>query len=105
LSYIDPATQAGMEASIWNNLGISYELTENFTAAIDAYLKSLDFALTQGDSVSIYQSYLNLGLLYAKVTDFGQSEQQVFAQRLSWWNSWTTFQAWLGCTMIICFIS
>jgi AraC-like DNA-binding protein len=68
-----------MEASIWNNLGISYELTENFTAAIDAYLKSLDFALTQGDSVSIYQSYLNLGLLYAKVTDFGQSEQYLQA--------------------------
>ena len=79
LSYIDPATQAGIEASIWNNLGISYELTENFTAAIDAYLKSLDFALTQGDSVSIYQSYLNLGLLYAKVTDFGQSEQYLQA--------------------------
>ena len=93
LIYLDPGTQAVLESSIWNNLGINYELTENFAAAIDAYLKSLDFALTQGDSVSIYQSYLNLGLLYAKVTDFEQSEQylqaayQYFSRRGDLYNT------------------
>jgi len=93
LAHIDPELQAELEASIWNNLGINYELSENATAAVAAYLKSLDYALAQADSVSIYQSYLNLGLMYAKVSDLEQSEQyleaayQFFSRRGDLYNT------------------
>ncbi len=75
LEYIDPVQQSELEAAIWNNLGVVYELSEDFAEGIAAYLKSLDYALAQGDSLSIYQSYLNLGLMYTKTADYNTSEQ------------------------------
>ena len=73
LENIDPQVFPTMRADILNNLGVDYEFMERYPEAIDAYLKSLEYALSKGDSVSIHQSYINLGLLFTKVKDFDQA--------------------------------
>ena len=61
-------------SSCWNNIGINYELLNNFQAAIEAYLKSLQIAEEMGDSLSIYYSHINLGLLSTKIGEFESAE-------------------------------
>ena len=56
LENIDPQVFPTMRADILNNLGVDYEFMERYPEAIDAYLKSLEDALSKGDSVSIHQS-------------------------------------------------
>lgn len=75
LEHLQEGEDPELEASIWNNLGINYEFSNDFEKAIDSYLKSLDYALAKKDSFSIYQSYLNLGLIYTRLTDYSQSEK------------------------------
>lgn len=51
------------ESAIWNNLGILHEIDNQIPEAFDAYLRSLQGAEKLGDSLSIFQSYINLGFL------------------------------------------
>ena len=57
-------------SALWNNLGIIYE----FEKALDAYLNSLHLAENLGDSLSIFQSYINIGLLNVWLLDYNESE-------------------------------
>lgn len=74
LEYIQIPGDEALEANIWNNLGINYELSNKLEESIEAYLISLDYDLAQKDSLRIYESYINLGLLYSKIADFDSSE-------------------------------
>ncbi len=47
-----------------NNLGVIYDILENFEAALEAYLASLDIDISKGDSVGVAYSQINIGLLY-----------------------------------------
>jgi len=51
----------------WNNLGINYDIRAQYSEALNAYLKSLRLAEQMKDSVEIGQSWINVGLLYAKL--------------------------------------
>lgn len=75
LEHIDPQTSPTMRADVFNNLGVDYEFMERYPEAIDAYLESLKYALSKADSLSIYQSYTNLGVLFTKVFDFDQANR------------------------------
>ncbi|MCF8362616.1 MAG: hypothetical protein K9G70_08330 [Prolixibacteraceae bacterium] len=62
-------------SALWNNLGVNYEINNQYEEAISAYLKSLNFAEIIGDSTSIYQSYINIGLLYIWLNEYEESEK------------------------------
>jgi AraC-like DNA-binding protein/tetratricopeptide (TPR) repeat protein len=46
-----------------NNMGVNYEVLDMRPQALDAYHKSLEMAQKLGDSVSIAQTWINIGLL------------------------------------------
>jgi tetratricopeptide (TPR) repeat protein len=48
--------------ALLNNLGVNYEFQNNYAEAKEAYQGSLQIAEDLGDSFSIYQSYINIGL-------------------------------------------
>ena len=85
-------------SSCWNNLGINYELNDLYQDAIKAYLNSLHFAEDMADSLSIHQSYINLGLLFTKTNDYDAAEnylnkaQLYFDRKKDIYNSALTCQ-------------
>ena len=48
----------------WNNLGINYQLLSRYADAAESYYNSLRMARQRADSLSIYQTYINLGHLH-----------------------------------------
>jgi AraC-like DNA-binding protein len=54
----------GFAENCWNNLGINYKLMSRYADASEAYYNSLRLAEQLGDSLSIYQTYINIGHLY-----------------------------------------
>lgn len=60
--------------ALLNNLGVNYEFQHNYAEANHAYLQSLQIARTLGDSLSIYQSYINLGLLNSLLTKYDEAK-------------------------------
>lgn len=54
----------GFAENCWNNLGVNYKLMSRYADATEAYYNSLRLAEQMGDSLSIYQTYINIGHLY-----------------------------------------
>lgn len=69
------AHDASFAESCYNNLGVSYEMQNLFPQALEAYQKSLYLAQQLKDSVSIGQSWINIGLLNAKISKFDKARQ------------------------------
>ncbi|MFZ4621850.1 MAG: tetratricopeptide repeat protein [Bacteroidota bacterium] len=67
--------------SCWNNLGINYDMTDQYSEAIKAYLNSLHISEALGDSLSIHQSYINLGLLFIKTEDYLSAQENLLKAR------------------------
>ena len=63
-----------LESALWNNIGINNEQKGNLNEALQAYLKSLKSANIEKDSVSIYQSYINIGFLYINLYEYKSAE-------------------------------
>jgi len=61
--------------SCWNNMGINYEIQNLIPESLNAYQKSLLMAEKMKDSVSIGQSWINLGLLNAKTGNFNRAKE------------------------------
>lgn len=59
--------------SCYNNIGVNYEMLDQLPEALEAYQKSLSLAEKLKDSVSIGQSWINLGLLNAKVRKYDRA--------------------------------
>lgn len=60
--------------ALLNNLGVNYEFQHQYAEADQAYLKSLEIARRLGDSLSIHESYINLGLLSALLARYEASK-------------------------------
>jgi AraC-like DNA-binding protein len=60
--------------ALLNNLGVNYEFQHQYADADQAYLKSLEIARRLGDSLSIHESYINLGLLSALLARYETSK-------------------------------
>lgn len=58
-----------------NNLGVNYEFQHNYVGANQAYSKSLEIARQLKDSLSIYQSHINLGLLNALLNNYSRARE------------------------------
>ncbi len=92
------AAHTEFASSCWNNLGINYELNDQYQEAIKAYLNSLKFAEQMADSLSMHQSYINLGLLFTKTNDYDAAEsylnkaQGYFGRKKDTYNSALTCQ-------------
>jgi len=59
--------------ALLNNLGVDYEFEHRYAEANDAYLKSLRIARQLGDSLSLHESFINLGLLNALLSKFDEA--------------------------------
>lgn len=59
--------------ALLNNLGVNYEFQHNYAEANQAYLKSLQISKQLGDSSSIYESNINLGLLNSLLAKYDES--------------------------------
>ena len=59
--------------ALLNNLGVNYEFQHQYAEADQAYQKSLEIARQLGDSLSIHESYINLGLLSALLARYEAS--------------------------------
>jgi AraC-like DNA-binding protein len=57
------ASQPAFAEKCWNNIGVNYEILNMYPQALDAYKKSLGMAERLGDSTSIVQTWINIGLL------------------------------------------
>lgn len=57
----------------YNNMGINYEILNMYPEAIKSYMHSLRFAEKIGDSTSINQSKINIGLLNLKIKRYDVS--------------------------------
>lgn len=64
----------GRRQALLNNLGVNYEFQHRYGEADQAYLQSLQIARQLGDSVSVHESYINLGLLNALLAKYGEAE-------------------------------
>ncbi len=60
--YASEAT--GFAENCWNNLGVNYKLMSRYADATNAYYNALRLSEQLGDSLSIYQTYINIGHLY-----------------------------------------
>lgn len=58
------------KGNCYNNMGINYEILNMYPEAIKSYEQSLRIAEKLGDSTSISQSKINIGLLNAKINRF-----------------------------------
>lgn len=58
-----------------NNLGVNYEMLEQFENAIEHYLKSNDIDKLRGDSAGVALGKINIGLLYGNIGQFTQAEE------------------------------
>lgn len=54
----------------YQNIGANYLSLDEYQEAIDAFLKSLDYATKTGDKSNIAKDYHNLGELYGTIGDF-----------------------------------
>ncbi len=61
--------------SCYNNLGVGYELQNLFPEALKAYQKSLQLAEQLNDSASIGQTWINIGLLNARIGKFQKARE------------------------------
>lgn len=57
----------------YNNMGVNYEILNMFPEAIKSYMNSLRYAEKSGDSTSIYQTKINIGLLNLKIKRYDAS--------------------------------
>ena len=64
----------GRRQALLNNLGVNYEFQHRYGEADQAYLQSLQIARRLGDSVSVHESYINLGLLNALLAKYNEAE-------------------------------
>ncbi len=64
----------GRRQALLNNLGVNYEFQHRYGEADQAYLQSLQIARQLGDSVSVHESFINLGLLNALLAKYAESE-------------------------------
>jgi AraC-like DNA-binding protein len=62
-------------ASVYNNLGINYEILDEYDQAIDAYLQSLLAEEKIGNTDGKYMSWINLGALYQKILDTDEAKR------------------------------
>lgn len=60
--------------SCYNNMGVNYEILNQLPEAISSYNKSLQLAEKRGDSTSIAQTWINLGLLDSKILNYKRAE-------------------------------
>lgn len=65
--------------ALLNNLGVNYEFQNNYAEAKEAYQGSLRIAEELGDSLSIYQSYINIGFLNSILYNFGDAERYLLS--------------------------
>lgn len=72
-SYAD--SNLDFQGKCWNNMGVNYDLMDKKIESIDAYLKSLKVCEQLNDSLGIAQSWINLGLLDTKMSNFERSEK------------------------------
>ncbi|MCK5852259.1 helix-turn-helix domain-containing protein [bacterium] len=56
-----------------NNLGINYDLLEDYDQALFYYKRSLTSAKKLGDSTEIFEIYINIGLVYSNLKDISQA--------------------------------
>lgn len=63
-------TNKPFRSKVLNNLGVIYDMTANYTKAIEAYLKSAEIDLKLGDSTGMMQSWMNIALLYTNMNQF-----------------------------------
>lgn len=62
-----------------NNLGVNYEFQNNYAEAKEAYQGSIRIAEELGDSLSIYQSYINIGFLNSILNNFRDAERYLLS--------------------------
>ncbi|GAB2628998.1 helix-turn-helix domain-containing protein [Belliella aquatica] len=65
--------------ALLNNLGVNYEFQNNYAEAKEAYQGSLRIAEELGDSLSIYQSYINIGFLNSILYNFRDAEKYLLS--------------------------
>ncbi len=66
-----------LASSLWNNMGINFEFFNEIEQAVNAYLKSLEMAIELHDSMSIYQTRINLGFLYTGLGDYEAAQKNL----------------------------
>lgn len=64
----------GRRQALLNNLGVNYEFQHRYGEADQAYLQSLQISRQLGDSVSVHESFINLGLLNALLAKYAEAE-------------------------------
>ncbi len=60
---------------LWSNLGVIYDLTDRYSDAIEAYLKSMEVDENNGDLRGVAQSKINIGLLYSHLRQTKEAEK------------------------------
>lgn len=67
-----------LQEKCWNNMGINYALTGEYTLSLDAYLKSLRLSEAKGEAVDVAKTWLNICELYIQQQiNFTEAEQQL----------------------------
>lgn len=62
-------------ADVQHNLGLAYQMSENYAAARDAYLKSIDINKSRDSWYDLALSYNNLGVVLKKLNALDRAEQ------------------------------
>lgn len=60
--------------ALLNNLGVNYEFQHQYSESNQAYLQSLEIAKQLNDSLSMHESYINLGLLNALLAKYADAK-------------------------------
>jgi signal transduction histidine kinase/Tfp pilus assembly protein PilF len=55
---------------VFNSQAINYQIRGNIDLAFETFLKSLDYARKVGDKTTIFNTLLNIGIMYDNIKDF-----------------------------------
>jgi AraC-like DNA-binding protein len=65
---------ANFTNQIFKRLGEAYYYTDQKEKAVESFEKNKLYAEKSGDSVLLYDAYVNIGAIYSKIRDFAQSD-------------------------------
>lgn len=69
------ATHPQAAASVYNNIGIYYEILDEYDKAIDTYLQSILAEESIGNMDGKYMTWINLSILSAKINDIKEAKR------------------------------